>query len=250
MKLVFFTLLISVFSLSVYAEPRVIQSPDHKVNILELYTSQGCSSCPPAEQWLNSLKTEEGLWTTFIPINFHVDYWDYIGWKDPFASASFSKRQRLYKHLKFARNVATPGFILNGKGWNGWFYGQSPSWVNESPSGDILATLNGKSIEVAFTPKPQGREHLQSGALKVHIAILGFDITTKVTGGENEGRDLSHDFVVLAHHSQPMITSEHEAMARMRLPDASGFNSQQQGIVIWVAGASDPRPIQAAGDWL
>src|SRR5580698_1073863 len=96
------------------------QSPPTQTALLELYTSEGCSSCPPAEDWLNRLKSSPGLWTDFVPLAFHVDYWDRLGWSDPWASTSFSDRQRSYTKLWRGHSLYTPGFVLNGKEWRDW----------------------------------------------------------------------------------------------------------------------------------
>src|SRR4051812_18118930 len=60
--------------------------------LIELFTSEGCSSCPPADEWLHDLGKQPGLWTDFVPVAFHVDYWDYLGWKDIFSTPEFSER--------------------------------------------------------------------------------------------------------------------------------------------------------------
>lgn len=73
--------------------PILLTSTPNQTTVLELYTSQGCSSCPPAEKWISGFVDSDKLWTELVPINFHVDYWDYLGWKDPFADSAFSKRQ-------------------------------------------------------------------------------------------------------------------------------------------------------------
>ncbi|HDY92513.1 MAG TPA: DUF1223 domain-containing protein, partial [Pseudoalteromonas sp.] len=86
--IVFFGLIIFCFK-SQAAEQVTISSTANPTTFLELYTSQGCSSCPPAEKWISKFTDDEKLWTDLIPINFHVTYWDYLGWKDPFASAVF-----------------------------------------------------------------------------------------------------------------------------------------------------------------
>src|SRR5437867_10582189 len=78
------------------AAPISFQSQQNRTALLELYTSEGCSSCPPAEAWLSKLKDAPGLWRDFVPIAFHVDYWDSLGWKDPFAIKAYSERQRDY----------------------------------------------------------------------------------------------------------------------------------------------------------
>ena len=69
---------------------RVFESGPTRAHLIELFTSEGCSSCPPAESWLSKLKNEPGLWKNFVPLAFHVDYWDHLGWKDPFASKEWT----------------------------------------------------------------------------------------------------------------------------------------------------------------
>jgi len=90
------------------------------VALLELFTSEGCSSCPPAETWLSGLRSAPGLWKEFVPASFHVDYWDYLGWRDPWASKIFSYRQRDYAQSWHSDSIYTPGFVLNGREWRSW----------------------------------------------------------------------------------------------------------------------------------
>lgn len=246
---------LSLFSGIVHADKITLISPDTKVNVLEVYTSQGCSSCPPAEHWLSRFEEDPGLWKEFIPLNFHVDYWDYIGWKDPFANPLFSYRQRLYEQLKLSKNVATPGFIVNGQGWNGWFYGQQPGFTKQQASGVITATIEENQIQVRFSPSVDKFSIEDSpqddlNRLRVHVAILGFDARTTVTAGENKGRELSHDFVVLAYHNQLMTREDDVAKASLTLPDASGYRIDKKALVVWVADRINPSPIQALGAWL
>jgi hypothetical protein len=135
--------------LSTVASAQLIQSPGTQVNLLEVYTSQGCSSCPPAEHWLTRFETDPRLWQQFIPVNFHVDYWDSLGWKDPFAAAKFSTRQRRYEQLSYATSVATPGFILDGRGWNGWFYGHTLPLTETDAAGLIPDPFRQRGIGFA-----------------------------------------------------------------------------------------------------
>ncbi|MDH5614701.1 MAG: DUF1223 domain-containing protein, partial [Gammaproteobacteria bacterium] len=107
---------------SASAEPVTLVSGQGQKVLIELYTSEGCSSCPPAEKYLNTYRHNKELWHTYIPVAFHVDYWDYIGWKDRFASPSFSTRQRQHARERNVRSVYTPSFMVNGAGWQpGWF---------------------------------------------------------------------------------------------------------------------------------
>src|SRR6266436_651609 len=79
-----------------YAQELRFQSNAKQTALIELYTSEGCSSCPPAEAWLSQLKADPRLWKDFVPLAFHVDYWDYLGWRDPFASKEWTARQYRY----------------------------------------------------------------------------------------------------------------------------------------------------------
>src|ERR1700756_5656843 len=86
------------------------QSGPKQVGLLELYTSEGCSSCPAAEDWLTRLRRSASLWKEFAPVAFHVDYWDSLGWKDKWSNAAFTKRQRAYAEAWRSDNIYTPCF--------------------------------------------------------------------------------------------------------------------------------------------
>ena len=108
-------LAICAFSQSALAEPISLTSSNHRVGLLELYTSEGCSSCPPADRWVSSLKDDPRVWKDLVPVAFHVDYWDYIGWRDQFASAAFSRRQQEYARQGAIDSVYTPALCTTAK---------------------------------------------------------------------------------------------------------------------------------------
>ncbi|WP_243637370.1 DUF1223 domain-containing protein [Parashewanella curva] len=137
-------------TLSQFSKESSLNSPV----FMELYTSQGCNSCPPAETWLSSFVDNKQLWQRYFPIAFHVTYWNYLGWKDPFSQRQFSKRQ--YKHLNALniRQVYTPEFVVNGHEWRGWF-DRNTKQITELPSnrvGKLKVTINGNTINAHFTP--------------------------------------------------------------------------------------------------
>ena len=99
-----------------------LESPGPRVSLLELYTSEGCSSCPPADRWVSKLRDDPRLWHEVVPVAFHVDYWDYIGWPDRFASPAFGARQREYARTRHVSTVYTPGLVLAGEEWRSWFF--------------------------------------------------------------------------------------------------------------------------------
>ena len=88
------------FSLQAKEKSIHLSSQNKQFILIELFTSQGCSSCPPAEKWLNQFIKDKELWEKYIPVAFHVDYWDYLGWKDPYSKSRFTQRQRLSQRKK------------------------------------------------------------------------------------------------------------------------------------------------------
>jgi len=223
---------------------QVISSPLVQVNMLEVYTSQGCSSCPPAERWLSKFKEDSRLWKQLVPMNFHVDYWDYLGWTDPYASKIFTQRQRDYKSLRLSPTVATPGFIVAGEGWNGWFRGQPVPLKPFKAAGVLRANIEDNLAQVSFNPT-QDTSH----TLQLYVAVLGFDQLTKVTAGENSGKDLPHDFVVMGYKRTEMTKTKGQFSAQITLPNVARFTSPRKALVFWVSHKDDPSPIQVAGDW-
>jgi hypothetical protein len=252
-----FILAALLMSQSVNAKTITFESSAEAAALVELYTSQGCSSCPPAERWFSKLTNDKRLWTQLFPVAFHVDYWDYLGWRDPFASPAFSLRQRKYERYGHTSNVATPGFVVDGKGWNGWFRGRSlpvmdsvknPGMSDVEIKAELKAELNQQNVRVQFS-QLEASKSLKASP-KVHVAILAFDIVIPVKGGENRGRDLKHDFVVVGYHDSHLIQTGDDWRVDLKRPDTRKYDAYRQAAVIWVSDGEDPRPIQVAGGWL
>lgn len=173
------------------------KSTTQTVPLLELYTSEGCSSCPPADQWLSLLKTEGKV----TPLAFHVDYWDYIGWRDVYAKPEFSTRQRSAAAIGGASFVYTPQFTLNGRDYKGTNNSQlklSIDKISKSPARANLSLVltpqnNGDFVlsAKAEASKPRSKNEAQ-----VFIAIYQNKLSSQVKAGENNGRELKHDYVV------------------------------------------------------
>lgn len=230
-------LLLGCAMLPARADPLVLESGDQQVSLLELYTSQGCSSCPPAERWLNAWVDDDRLWKAVVPVALHVDYWDDLGWQDPYASAANSERQRDLARAGSAHGVYTPGFFLNGREWRGWTL-RLPPRASGSEPGRLSATLDDHRVtaEFPFAGRP----------LELHVALLGFGIDTSVQRGENRNRTLRQEFVVLRHdvHASP------DGHWQVPLPGTDAPAAKRLGIALWVSPAGDVRPLQATGGWL
>jgi hypothetical protein len=230
------------------SEEKVITlySSTSPTTVLEVYTSQGCSSCPPAEKWLSTMVDSTSLWQSLVPINFHVDYWDYLGWKDPFANRAFSVRQRDYKRVGKSKTVGTPGFALNGKGWNGWFRGQPIPQRVPMLAGYLEAEVGNRQIDTQYVKSQDGFEESD---LVAHAALLGFGIKTSVKRGENANRVLSHDFVVIDYVKAPMGKLEGKHGASLPIPENDDVETTKRALVLWVSTRQDPTPLQVAADW-
>ena len=161
---------LAAISLPVTAAPIKLESPEEQVSLLELYTSEGCSSCPPAEAWFTGLRKSPQLWRNFVPVAFHVDYWDSLGWKDPFGSKAYSERQ--HDHAQHWRNqsIYTPGFVLNGKEWRGWFNRETlPSTTSNRRVGMLRAqSLDGHAWTLEF----HAADPPAHGGFEFHTALL------------------------------------------------------------------------------
>ena len=223
-----------------------IQSPAHQVSLVELFTSEGCSSCPPADQWMSELKTDKRLWNTVVPVAFHVDYWDYIGWPDRFASSVYSTRHRDYQRLAGLRSVYTPGFLVRGEEWRGWFRYPTLELTSPPPAGIITLDVNadGSQVAVDYTVS-----QATPAALEIHLAVLGFDLKTDVRGGENDGRVLQHDFVVLGYQRLDLKGTSPKFNTISPMPTLREPASRT-ALAAWVNRKGNPKPIQATGGWL
>ncbi len=232
------------FNTSILAESTIISSGKEKNQLIELYTSEGCSSCPPADAWISQLKNDPRLWKDVIPVAFHVDYWDRLGWKDELASSDFSFRQRLYREEGGISQVYTPGFVVDGKEWRGFFKRHELVDLQSAEVGQLSAEITGQKVSVHFDPLID----MDTNVI-VHCAVLGFDITNEIGAGENRGRTLTHDFAVLGHSAQVASLENGSFNLVTELPRQS-LPAERKALVVWISEVDNQRPLQAAGDWL
>ena len=221
---------------AIAAEPGpVFVSASRAATVVELFTSEGCSSCPPAERWLSRLKQNPRLWHDLVPLAFHVDYWNDLGWRDKFSDPANSLRQRRYKAAGHLGSVYTPGIVVNGREWRGFF---NPAERNSklprrtSEPGILVLTRRGDSWQLRFKGD-SGRR------LIAHIAWIGMNLQTHVARGENAGKTLAEDFVILEARAQ----DGNGEWLFTHLPKPA----QASAISAWLSAPDDPTPIQAVG---
>lgn len=198
MKTLLISAMISLMPwISVGAQTCARQSPAHTVALMELYTSEGCSSCPPADRYVSNLRRDAGSGLDLdhvIPLSLHVDYWDYIGWKDVYAKSDFTKRQQWLSTLANSSTVYTPEVFLGGKELRSWSNGlqSAVAKVNAIPARaniGLSATNTGKSLQVQLTAQAAQDS-------RVWLALYQNDISSVIKAGENGGATLHHDYVV------------------------------------------------------
>jgi hypothetical protein len=179
------------------------RSGPHTVALVELYTSEGCNSCPPADRWLQSLGAKGYAPDRVVPLSLHVNYWDYIGWKDPYAQQRFSDRQRRLAQVMRARIVYTPQVMLQGKDFRRWYgdgFDEAVARINARPPQASIA------LRLGTGRKDTLDAHVEAALLDpvgqpeavLYLASYENKLVSTVSAGENEGRTLRHDYVVFA----------------------------------------------------
>ena len=157
--------------------------------VVELYTSEGCSSCPPADKWVSTLKGISANGGAVVQA-FHVSYWDYIGWVDRFAAPAYTTRQRDVAAKNNLRSIYTPQAVLDGKDWPRW--GGKPENKETAKAAISLKQLATDQFEASVTALPA----LLSSNWSAYWTVTEHGHSSRVLSGENKGEFLKHDFVV------------------------------------------------------
>lgn len=222
-------------------------STDHLLGLIELYTSEGCDSCPPADNWLSRLSGADEK-DRAIAIAFHVDYWDRLGWTDRFASAKYTARQQEQMRRQRSSFVYTPQVILQGRDF--------PQWHASGEPAAALAAVNARkaraSIELAVdaaagnaivdlhvrVPDARDRAHAV-----VAVALVQGKLSSEVKAGENAGKRLNHDHVV--RQWREAIALDAAGEVRQRLQFALPADAGPVEIVAFAEDASSGDVLQA-----
>ncbi|MDT0683996.1 DUF1223 domain-containing protein [Roseicyclus sp. F158] len=185
-------LIASALAVAMTVLPSLSSADDSRV-LVELYTSQGCASCPPADELLHRLADQEDV----LALSLHVDYWDYIGWKDSFASPAFTARQKEYARSAGSRSIYTPQMIVDG---TEHIVGSRPMEVagaierrRAGQDLDIGATRSGSDLRIA-APVPEGG--VVSGPYDIHLVTWTPQETVDIAHGENSGMSITYTNIV------------------------------------------------------
>ncbi|NHQ90650.1 DUF1223 domain-containing protein [Janthinobacterium lividum] len=223
-----------------------VQSGPRTAALVELYSSEGCSSCPPADQRLSALRKEAGAASLIVPLALHVTYWDQIGWTDPLAQAQFDARQaELLRHQP--RHVAyTPQFFVGGTELRSWDT-QLPAAIRR-----INATAAPVNINLSATPGPGSKLLLEADASapdartggQLYVAISESAIVSKVLRGENRGATLRHDAAVRLWLG-PVALAQGRAQLRREVKLPTSWRPEQLQVVAFVQRSDSSAILQA-----
>jgi len=206
------------------------ESAAERPHLVELYSAEGCSSCPPAETWLRTLRDSP----KYIGLEYHVTYWDDGGWKDPYGDSRYTERQKAL--VKNRRDpVYTPQVVLDGRVWKKWPKGQPPQTPDGAPPIRLDVTP-GNELRAKVTMK----DATAPESYRVYLALSENGLTSAVKAGENRGKQLEHDLVV-RDLAGPLRLSEGDAT----LKPPAGFNAANGSVVAFVQDEKSGDIVQA-----
>jgi hypothetical protein len=207
--------------------------------VVELYTSEGCNSCPPADRWLSRLKAEPGV----VALAFHVDYWDRLGWKDRFASPAYTQRQAEQQRSSGARFSYTPQVIVDGVDRPDWPRARVVAAGTSAAPVAVELTREGRHVSASITPAANAPARLAA-----YWAVTEQGHASAVKAGENQGVTLNHDFVVREYRPVPAWPVARGGAATTLQFDletlADAAHPRRVNLVI--VDAASGRPVQAA----
>ncbi len=223
------------------------RSGDATVPLLELYTSEGCDSCPPADRWLAELPSRGFGPDRVVPLAFHVDYWDYLGWHDPFAQGAYTRRQREFGESTHAPTVYTPEFVLNGREYRRWSTNdlnrQLSRFRDIASRADLRLKLERDKTTLEILADATLRDRRAPAVM--YLALYENDLHSEVRAGENRGRSLRHAFVVRRLIGPFAFDKAGTAQARETLSLPADWKPPHLGVAAFVQKSTSTEILQA-----
>lgn len=225
------------------------QSQSRTIALVELYTSEGCSSCPRADRWLSTLG-KPGTAGSVVPLALHVDYWDYLGWRDPFAEHSFSLRQRALATLAQASFVYTPQVLLQGRDFRAWgsaAFGVQLARINAQPAKAAirLSLTQARQDALLVDARAVLAGAREASGVALYLASYENRLVSRVRRGENEGRTLTHDYVVVDLAGPFDFGADARVSAKRELALRPGSAASNAGVAAFVQDRRSAEVLQA-----
>ena len=198
------------------------KSGARRVALVELFTSEGSSSCPPADRWLTATFAPGAEGANAVPLAFHVDYWDRLGWKDRFATPAWTARQHAAARANRLRFVYTPQVLVEGKDLPDWRGSGSAAAVGRATAQPPRATLSLEARYLRGALAVKASAHVPANGDRkgaaLYVALADSGLVSEVRAGENAGARLMHDHVVRALHSGIAVNGNGDAAGDLTLP--------------------------------
>ena len=219
----------------------VAHSGTQRAVLLELYTSEGCDSCPPANRRLSQFRNQAEYAGRLVPLAFHVDYWDRLGWVDRFASPQYTQRQYAMAGLARSRLVYTPQFLKNGQDWRST--GSPLDGSGETrPGANIVLELgaaSGGNLVIG------GEISGANASAEVWLAMYENNLESQVRAGENKGKTLRHDYVVRRLIGPLAPDREGRLSLRQQIALDDAWKRADLGVVVFVQDKATGEILQA-----
>ena len=248
----FIVALTVVSGVTIIAAPSRTPAPPRRADgrkstvTLELFTSQGCSSCPPADHLLSALNHEQKTDGTVIPLSYHVDYWDHLGWSDPFSSASWTRRQNEYARVMRSSQVYTPQLVING---TAQMVGSDEGRVRREIARQQQQADRGMVVLDRVQPESNALSvdlhaildaaDVAGHTAQVLVVLFENDVTTAVASGENSGRRLTNDAIV--RWQAPVLKlrgGAGEGKTSVRVPLQASWRAGHLGVAAFIQDSS------------
>ena len=217
-----------------------------RVALLELYTSEGCSSCPPADRWVSSLRRPTLNPDQLVVLAFHVDYWNDLGWRDRFSQHSFTERQQALVSANGLRTAYTPQLVLNGRDFRG--YGGIEKQIarlhSEPAAVRLRLETKQRGTSLRITAVAESEQPLDPDS-SLYVAIYENNLETTVENGENRGRRLRHDFVVRTLFRPIPITAGKATRWEQKLSLPADWKINDLGVAAFVQHNRTAEVLQA-----
>jgi hypothetical protein len=225
------------------------KSGNETAAVLELYTSEGCNSCPPADKWVSSLAPGGFKATQIVPLAFHVDYWDYIGWADRFASKEFGGRHRVLARANGSSTVYTPQIFVSGKDIRLAF---SNVKLNTTLK-DINIAKPRADIGLELDASKPGTLSLSASAnlaaasddAQAFVAVYENKLSSNVKSGENRGVKLEHDYVVRELIGPLKFDRQGKLEIKQSIAIQSDWKAKDLGVAAFVQNRDTGETLQA-----
>jgi len=217
-----------------------------RVALLELYTSEGCNSCPPTDQWVSSLPQPQFVPQRLVVLAFHVDYWNYLGWPDRFSQRGFTERQQTLVRTNGLRTAYTPQLVLNGHDFRDTAgIEKQVARINaQVPSVNLTlnATRKDSTLNTSVSVKPVTGSTQEP--MELFVALYENNLESQVLAGENRGKHLQHDYVVRALIGPVAVATDKATHQALSFPLAADWKTAEMGLAAFVQSTKTGEVLQ------